>query len=153
LALLLKAAFIMGHALRVMPRLATTVFVFACVLASASAHKGDDKYKQGGYYGKIRPGDASSIQAALDAAPPGSTVTIPAGLYIVREPLLVRKNDTTIVAKRGEPRGCFLFRAPATADVDDADTVTLLLMLLLLPACIPRTAGAILECLDPVTNT
>jgi hypothetical protein len=93
-----------------MPRLAATVFVLACVLAIASAHNGDDKNNKGGHYGKIRPGDASSIQAALDAARPGSTVTIPAGLYIVREPLIVRKSDITIFARKGEQRGSLLFR-------------------------------------------
>jgi hypothetical protein len=55
--------------------------------------------RHGGHGGKIRPGDARSIQAALDAAPPGSRITIPAGVYVVREPLIVRKNDITIYAK------------------------------------------------------
>jgi pectin methylesterase-like acyl-CoA thioesterase len=64
---------------------------FFCLLAGV--------HGSGGHGGKIRPGDARSIQAALDAAPPGSRVTIPAGVYVVREPLIVRKNDITIYAK------------------------------------------------------
>ncbi|WIA12138.1 hypothetical protein OEZ85_012211 [Tetradesmus obliquus] len=50
--------------------------------------------------------NASSIQAALDAAAPGTIVTIPAGRYIVREPLIVRKNNITIFARRGAVLDC-----------------------------------------------
>lgn len=85
-----------------MARLATTVIALSCMVAAVSGHGGEDK---GGHGAKIRPGDARSIQAALDAAPPGTTVTIPAARYIVREPLIVRKNDVTIVARRGKNLG------------------------------------------------
>jgi polygalacturonase len=95
---LFNKSFLNSRASETMARLATTVIALSCLLAAVSGHKGDDK---GSHGGKIRPGDASSIQAALDAAAPGSTVTIPAGLYIVREPLIVRNNDITIYAKNG----------------------------------------------------
>lgn len=75
----------------------------SCMVAAVSGHGGEDK---GGHGAKIRPGDARSIQAALDAAPPGTTVTIPAARYIVPEPLIVRKSDVTIVARRGAVLDC-----------------------------------------------
>jgi hypothetical protein len=90
-----------------MARLSTALAVvtFSCLLMSANGNWGGN---HGGHGNRIRPGDARSIQAALDAAAPGSKVTIPRGVYIVREPLIVRKSNITIYAtgKNGSSLAC-----------------------------------------------
>ncbi|WIA32276.1 hypothetical protein OEZ86_003122 [Tetradesmus obliquus] len=87
----------------VMHRLVATVLAVLCLLATVSGQTSDDP---GFQRVTVTHGNASIIQAALDAAAPGTTVTIPAGRYIVREPLIVRKNNITIFARRGAVLDC-----------------------------------------------
>ncbi len=71
-------------------------YVFLILLFSFQSLFGLQRSMQSG--NTVSPGDYTTIQKAVDALPPeGGTVFIPAGIYKITEPIIVKKSDVSLM--------------------------------------------------------